>query len=107
MYQALPNRLHIKDSDVAGQGIFALEEIPAGLVLGMSHIVVDEVIYRTPLGGFINHSDEPNCEKWRENDKYFVKTIRHISKGEELFFGSFLIKDSSFIKALIKLIRVI
>ena len=48
-------------------------------------IVVDEVIYRTPLGGFINHSDEPNCEKWKEDDKYFVKTIRHISKGEELF----------------------
>ena len=85
MYQALPNRLHIKDSDVAGQGIFALEEIPAGLVLGMSHIVVNEVIYRTPLGGFINHSDEPNCEKCKEDDKYFVKTIRHISKGEELF----------------------
>ena len=55
MYQALPSRLHVKDSTVAGQGIFAKEEIPEGMVLGMSHIVVDEVIYRTPLGGFINH----------------------------------------------------
>ena len=85
MYQALPNRLHIKDSDVAGQGIFALEEMPANLVLGMSHIVVDEVIYRTPLGGFINHSDNPNCVKWKEDNKYFVKTIRQIHEGEELF----------------------
>ena len=85
MYQALPNRLHIKDSDVAGQGIFALEEIPAGLVLGMSHIVVDEVIYRTPLGGFINHSDEPNCEKWRENDKYFVKQFVILVKAKNYF----------------------
>ena len=41
MYQALPNRLHIKDSDVAGQGIFAREDVPEGLILGMSHIVVD------------------------------------------------------------------
>ena len=51
----------------------------------MSHLIVDEVIYRTPLGGFINHSEDPNCVKWNEDDKYFVKTIRHISEGEELF----------------------
>ena len=59
-YQALPSRLCVKDSPIAGQGIFAVEDIPSGFVLGMSHIVVDEVIYRTPLGGFINHSDDPN-----------------------------------------------
>jgi len=84
-YQALPSRLHIKDSEIAGQGIFALEDIPAGMVLGMSHIVVEEVIYRTPLGGFINHSNNPNCVKWREEDKYFVKTLKAIHRGEELF----------------------
>ena len=85
MYQALPSRLHIKDSPIAGQGLFAKEDIPAGMVLGMSHLIVDEVIYRTPLGGFINHSEDPNCVKWNEDNKYFVKTIRHISEGEELF----------------------
>ena len=85
MYQALPSRLHIKDSPIAGQGLFAKEDIPAGMVLGMSHLIVDEVIYRTPLGGFINHSDDPNCVKWNEDDKYFVKTIRHINEGDELF----------------------
>ena len=85
MYQALPSRLHIKDSPIAGQGLFAKEDIPAGMVLGMSHLIVDEVIYRTPLGGFINHSEDPNCVKWNEDVKYFVKTIRHISEGEELF----------------------
>ena len=83
-YQALPSRLCVRDSPIAGQGIFAVEDIPAGFVLGMSHIVVDEVIYRTPLGGFINHSDEPNCVKWKEEDKYFVKTTRPIHTGEEL-----------------------
>ena len=85
MYQALPSRLHIKDSPIAGQGIFAKEDIPPGFVLGMSHLIVDEVIYRTPLGGFINHNDDPNCMKWCEDDKYFVKTLKPIHKGEELF----------------------
>ncbi len=85
MYQALPSRLHIKDSPIAGQGIFAKEDIPAGLVLGMSHLVVEEVIYRTPLGGFINHSNNPNCMKWCEDDKYFIKTLKPIHQGGELF----------------------
>ncbi len=84
-YQALHSWLHIQNSPIAGQGLFAKEEIPIDMILGLSHLVVDEVIYRTPLGGFINHSDDPNCEKWREGDKYFVKTIKHIHKGEELF----------------------
>ena len=56
-YQALPNQLHIKDSSIAGQGIFAKETVPAGHELGMSHIIHNDEIYRTPLGGFINHSD--------------------------------------------------
>ena len=85
MCQALPSRLHVKDSPIAGQGIYAREEIPSGMHLGMSHLIVDEVIYRTPLGGFINHSEDPNCVKWQEEDKYFVKTIRAIHAGEELF----------------------
>ena len=88
MYQALPSRLHIKDSSVAGQGVFALEDIPSGLVLGMSHIIVDEVIYRTPLGGFINHSDDPNCVKYSKKQDwgeiYYMKTIKPIKKVEEL-----------------------
>ena len=75
MYQALPSRLHIKDSPVAGQGIFAKEDIPPGFVLGMSHLVVDEIIYRTPLGGFLNHSEEPN---------WFLR-IRSVQRSEHIF----------------------
>ena len=88
-YKALPDFLHVKDSPVAGQGIFALEDIPEGVDLGVSHIVLDEEIYRTPLGGFINHSEEPNCIKWKvfvpHKYLYSVKTIKPIKKGEELF----------------------
>ena len=41
-YQALPDELHIKDSPIAGQGIFAKEDIDAMMYLGISHVVVDE-----------------------------------------------------------------
>ena len=88
-YQALPSFLHIKDSPVAGQGIFATADIPIDTKLGTSHVVVDAEIMRTPLGGFVNHSDDPNCVKWSENqdwgDIYYMKTIKPIKKGEELF----------------------
>ena len=39
-YQALPKELHVKDSPIAGQGIFAKEDIAAGTYLGMSHLVI-------------------------------------------------------------------
>ena len=60
--------------------------------LGVSHIIFnqgqhnqfpDEII-RTPLGGFINHSEDPNCTKVKEGHKYYLKTIKDITGGEEL-----------------------
>ena len=84
-YQALPKSLHIQDSPIAGQGLFAKEDIPAGTNLGMSHLVIDEIIYRTPLGGFINHSEDPNCIKYYEDGFYFIKTNKVIEAKEELF----------------------
>ena len=83
-YKALPDALHIGDSQVAGQGIFAKEDIPVDTELGLSHILLEEII-RTPLGGFINHSDDPNCVKYPVDNKYYIKTIRPIKAGEELF----------------------
>ncbi len=84
-YQALPKELHIKDSPVAGQGLFAKKDIPRDTYLGMSHLILGEIIYRTPLGGFINHSDTPNCLKYFEDGFYFIKTMNSIKAGEELF----------------------
>ena len=84
MYQALPSRLHIKDSPIAGQGLFAKEDIPAGMVLGMSHLIVDEVIYRTPLGGFINHSEDPNCFILTNLHDRQLYTVKPIKEGQEL-----------------------
>ena len=85
MYHALPKELCVRDSNIAGQGIFAKTDIPTGTYLGMSHIIDNEIIYRTPLGGFLNHSNDPNCIKYYEDEKYFIKTIREIKSGEELF----------------------
>jgi len=84
-YQALPKNLHIQDSPIAGQGLFAKEDIPAGTYLGISHLIMNDITYRTPLGGFINHSDEPNCLKYHEDDFYFIRTKDTIKAGEELF----------------------
>ena len=89
MYRALPPELHVKDSSVSGQGLFAKEDNDAMMYLGISHVVVDEDIMRTPLGGFVNHSEDPNCVKWYEKEDwgkiYHMKTIKQIKKGEELF----------------------
>ena len=97
MYKPLPDSLIIQSSSVNGQGLFAKQNIPAQENLGITHIKLGEKIIRTPLGGFINHSDDPNCTKsytlvTNHDDskiKYDYKqwnlfTIKNIKKGEEL-----------------------
>ena len=51
----------------------------------MSHLIIDDIIYRMPLGGFINHSDTPNCLKYYEDGFYFIQTKTKIKAGDELF----------------------
>ena len=91
MYKALPNWIHVKDSRVAGQGLFAKDDMPEDVYLGISHFVVDEEIMRTPLGGFVNHSNDPNCVKECEEKEwgkiYHMRTIKPIKKDEELFLN--------------------
>ena len=87
-YKPLPDSLTIKESDIQGLGLFAVERIPADRFLGIGWIKAELAhngVWRTPLGGFINHSDTPNCVKWQENQRYYMKTIKPIKKGEELF----------------------
>ena len=63
MYKPLPSSLTIKTSKVNGLGLFAEENIIQGTNLGMTHLKIGDTIFRTPLGGFINHSNTPNCDK--------------------------------------------
>ena len=85
MYQALHDGLFVGNSPIAGQGLFTRKELPINTELGLSHVLIDEEIIRTPMGGFINHSENPNCEKYLINNKYYIRTIRAIKPEEELF----------------------
>ena len=97
MYKPLPDSLTVKTSKVNGLGLFAKEGIAQGTNLGMSHLKINDTILRTPLGGFINHSNDPNMVKvellMTNNDdpvmkfdykKWNLVTLRDIKKGEEL-----------------------
>ena len=84
MYRPLPDELTIKDSGIEGLGLFAREDIKDLTSFGVSHILDGDNVIRTPLGGFYNHSDNPNCAKQRVGDNYVLHTIRDIDEGEEL-----------------------
>ena len=104
-YQPLPSGLTVADSRISGQGLFTTRKLVAGTDLGMSHVELGKLLLRTPMGGFINHSINPNCVKvkslltrqeWNHrtdlpNDKYdlnFTKwslvVLDDIEEGEEL-----------------------
>lgn len=103
-YRPLPSCLTIKESKIDGLGVFAVEDISKDTDLGVTHLYdfsFKDGFIRTPLGGFINHSEEPNCmmvhvedykglvlpyhniQPKKATDRKLV-TIRDIKKGEEL-----------------------
>ena len=97
MYRPLPSYLTIKKSSIHELGLFALENIVLGTNMCMSHLKFNGTIFRTPLGGFINHSNTPNCVKAEllmtnhdnPNSKFDYKkwnliTTDDIKKGEEI-----------------------
>ena len=84
MYKPLPKELEIRLSKIHGEGLFAKEDIDDNTKIGLGWLVVDAELIRTPLGGFINHSDEPNTIKIKKDNRYYLYTIRDIKKGEEL-----------------------
>ena len=83
-YRPLPFYLTIKESEIHGLGLSSLTEIPQDTTIGMTHIKIENDLIRTPLGGFLNHSDNPNCERKEHNNKWFLKTIQDIDKNKEL-----------------------
>ena len=90
MYNPLPPRLTIKPSSISGLGLFATAGIAQGTNLGTTHIKVDGIIFRTPLGGFIYCDENANCVKVEMRtegsitDKWNLLTLRNITSGEEL-----------------------
>ena len=88
MYKPLPESLTIKQSGINGLGLFADQKIMQGTNLGVSHYKFNGDIIRTPLGGFINHSNTPNVVKIELKDNNYKKwnlvTLKDIEKGEEV-----------------------
>ena len=96
-YRPLPSEIQLGFSDIEGVGVFAKKDIERGHNFGMSHLKVGERLIRTPLGGFINHAEVPNCFKTKllftNQDDPKVKfdyriwnliAIDDIKEGEEL-----------------------
>tara|TARA_Y100000310_G_C20622298_1_gene784027 strand:- start:1158 stop:1529 length:372 start_codon:yes stop_codon:yes gene_type:complete len=95
MYKPLPESVTIKKSKINGLGLFATRKIEANKTLGVSHVKsgpgmrsakTEDGYWRTPLGGFINHSNNPNCikEENRFTGNLFLRTKKIIKEGEEL-----------------------
>ena len=92
MYKPLPDSVTIRESDIEGLGLFAVTDIEKDTFLGLIHIPdgwnKGEYL-RTPLGGFGNHSDIPNCDKFKIEESFKggswgIRTNKHIYKDEEI-----------------------
>ena len=87
-YRPLPKQLTIKQSVIDGLGLYSTESLYPGQYLGITHVANDRFengYIRTPLGGFINHSDTPNCEVREDVDSNLMLfTLRQILPNEEL-----------------------
>ncbi len=64
-YRPLPAQLTIAKSNIDGLGLFATKDILK--IMSLVFLYVSDVDFpngyiRTPLGGFFNHSEDPNCE---------------------------------------------
>lgn len=85
-YRPLPEFLTIDKSNIDGLGLFAVGGIEKGVNGGITHIQdsITTKIYRTPLGGFINHSEEPNAKIVEVQRFRYLYFLRDIQDKEEI-----------------------
>ena len=125
-------RIQVRRSGVHGKGVFALQPIPAGEVIleYVGEIIKwPEALRRHPhdpsdpnhtfyftiddgqvidanVGGnasrWINHACEPNCEADQDGSRVFIKALRDLMPGEELFYDYGLVIDERYTPALKK-----
>ena len=109
-------RVQVRRSGVHGKGVFAVAPIPAGQTIIEyvgERITWKEALRRHPhdpaqpnhtfyfhiddqhvidanVGGnaarWINHACDPNCEADEQDGRVFIKAVRDIQPGEELFY---------------------
>jgi hypothetical protein len=91
----------------AGRGVFARIDLPAGAALEVIGVLVrsesaadsctrfadchkfrvgDRLLIPVGFGAMVNHSTSPNLEKVIDGERIWLRTLRPISAGEELFF---------------------
>ena len=66
MYRPLPANLTIQVSKIDGLGLFTKTKIQKNSFIGITHVKHEDfqdMYIRTPLGGFYNHSKNPNVIK--------------------------------------------
>ncbi len=125
-------RIQVRRSGVHGKGVFALRPIAGGeTILEYKGEVItwEEALRRHPHdpsnpdhtfyfhiddahvidgghGGnasrWINHACEPNCEAEEDEGRVFIKALRDLQPGEELFFDYGLVIDERYTPALKK-----
>ena len=86
-YRPLPKEVTIGHSAIEGLGLFAISDIPQDHELGITHVVdqdFESELIRTPLGGFFNHSENPNSVCYADGRFLKLKTIKEIKSGEEI-----------------------
>lgn len=85
-YRPLPAYLTIRPSSIEGLGLFTIKDIPKNTNIGLTHVFCDCTlqIIRTPLGGFINHSNKPNCKLSKLNGFNYLWTTEDIPAYTEL-----------------------
>ena len=80
MYKPLQSSVTIKQSNIEGLGLFATQKLNAESFIVIGWIkdpqkLADNGVLITPLCGFVNHSDTPNCELFDEDDLCLGYTI--------------------------------
>jgi uncharacterized protein len=119
-------RIQVRRSGVHGKGVFAVADIPAGEVVieylgeiiswaealrrhphdpkDPNHTfyfhIDDGRVINAKVGGnaarWINHACEPNCESDETDGRVFIKTLRPLTAGEELFYDYRLTIDERY-----------
>jgi SET domain-containing protein len=78
----LPKCVKVWASQKNGFGIFALEKLRKGKIIGICNILERNDILNTSLK--VNHSDTPNCIKRKVKSKYVLIAKDEIKKDQEL-----------------------
>lgn len=124
-------RIQTRRSGVHGKGVFALQDLAEGETLieyvgeviswpealrrhphdpaqpnhtFYFHIDENHVIDANHGGNssrWINHSCAPNCEADEDGGRVFIKALRNIAAGEELFYDYGLVIDAKYTKKLL------